>query len=681
MLRSFWNRYTVKHVPSIRLQIATSYQIKQIERSYCARIDNMKKILAVDNDRIMRRFMTKLLEKEGHQVITAEDGLNALDILKNYTPDIMFVDLVMPNIDGEMLCRIIRDMQKFNDTHLVILSSIATEEKINVAQLGANACIVKGPFNEMAKNVLSIIDELDLASADFLSEEIIGIKSSYSRVATEELLSVKKHFEIILEKISEGILEINSEGRVVYANQFALSLINLPEKKLLGSHLIDVFSGYDRQRVSDLMEITDVKPKTINEDHPLFLNGYQVMLNILPLDEDGLASLIILNDITERKRMEYQLQQAQKMESIGTLAGGISHEFNNLLMGIQGWASLMLIDTDPSHPHFEYIEGIERIIKNAAELTKQLLDFARTKKYELKPTDLNEIIKSQNIMFGRTRKEINIRDKYEENLWVSEVDRSPIKQILLNLYINAWQAMPGGGDLYIQTENVILDEDYVKPYKVAPGKYVKISVADTGMGMDEATQKRIFDPFYTTKEIGMGTGLGLASAYGVIKNHGGFINVDSEKGEGTTFDIYLPASDKEVLEDKKLIEELLKGDETVLLVDDEDMIIDVSERLLGKLGYKVLLARSGKDAIKTYKAKKDYIDMVILDIIMQDMSGGDIYDKLREINPAIKVLLSSGYSINGQATGILERGFDGFIQKPFNVRDLSQKIREILDKD
>jgi CheY-like chemotaxis protein len=379
--------------------------------------------------------------------------------------------------------------------------------------------------------------------------------------------------------------------------------------------------------------------------------------------------------------MEYQLQQSQKMEAIGTLASGIAHDFNNLLMGIQGWASLMLIDTDPSHPHFEYIEGIERIIKNAAEVTKQLLGLSRGGKYEVKPTDLNEIIKSQNLMFGRTRKEIIIRDKYEENLWVSEVDQSQIKQILLNLYINAWQAMPGGGDLYIQTENVILDEDYIKPYKLAPGKYVKISVADTGIGMDEATQKRIFDPFYTTKEIGMGTGLGLASAYGVIKNHGGFINVDSEKGEGTTFDIYLPASEKEVLEDKKLIEELLKGDETVLLVDDEDMIIDVSERLLGKLGYKVLIARSGKDAIKIFKAKKDFIDMIILDIIMHDMSGGDIYDKLKEINPAIKVLLSSGYSINDQTTGILERGCDGFIQKPFNVRDLSQKIREILDKD
>ena len=641
----------------------------------------MKKILVVDNDQIMRRFMTKLLEKERCKVVTAEDGLNALDILKTYTPDIIFVDLVMPNIDGEILCRTIRGMKKFNDTYLVILSAIAAEEQVDLAQLGVNACIAKGPFNEMAQNILAILEQLEHASSEFLSEEIIGIESIYPRGITEELLTAKRHFEIILERMSDGVLEINSEGRVVYANPFALSLIGIPEKKLLGFHFIDVFSGDDRQRVCDLMEIADVKPKIITEDHPLRLNRNQITLNILPLDEDGFASIIILNDVSERKRMEYQLQQSQKMEAIGTLASGIAHDFNNLLMGIQGWASLMLIDTDPSHPHFEYIEGIERTIKNAAGVTKQLLGLARAGKYEVRPTDLNELIKSQNLMFGRTRKEINIRDKYDENLWVSEVDRSQIKQILLNLYINAWQAMPGGGDLFIQTENVVLDEDYVKPYKVAPGKYVKISVADTGIGMDETTQKRIFDPFYTTKEIGMGTGLGLASAYGVIKNHGGFINVYSEKGEGTTFDIYLPASEKEVLEDKKLIEELLKGDETVLLVDDEDMIIDVSERLLGKLGYKVLIARSGKDAIKIYKAKKDYIDMVILDIIMLDMSGGDIYDKLKEINPAIKVLLSSGYSINGQATGILERGCDGFIQKPFNVRDLSQKIREILDKD
>jgi len=241
--------------------------------------------------------------------------------------------------------------------------------------------------------------------------------------------------------------------------------------------------------------------------------------------------------------------------------------------------------------------------------------------------------------------------------------------------------MHDGGELYLQTENVTLDEVYVKPFEIEPGRYVKISVTDTGVGMDEDTQQRIFDPFFTTKEMGRGTGLGLASAYGIIKNHGGFINVYSEKGEGTTFNIYLPASEKEIIEEKKLSKDVLRGSETVLLVDDENMIIDVGEQLLEKMGYMVLIARNGKEAIDTYEKNKDEIDIVILDMIMPDMSGGDTFDRMKEIKSGMKVLLSSGYSVNEQATEILERGCDGFIQKPFNMKQLSRKLREILDKE
>jgi len=258
--------------------------------------------------------------------------------------------------------------------------------------------------------------------------------------------------------------------------------------------------------------------------------------------------------------------------------------------------------------------------------------------------------------------------------------------------------MPKGGDLYIQTENVTLDENYTKPFNVTPGRYVKISITDTGVGMDEETQRRIFEPFFTTKEMGRGTGLGLASAYGIIKNHGGIINVYSEKGEGSTFTIYLPASEKEIVKEEKIPERLLKGTETVLLVDDEDIIIDVGDGLLKTLGYKVLVARSGKEAIeiiskahrakrKEDKGKKGHApgamppapDIIILDMIMPEMSGGETYDRMKEINPNIKVLLSSGYSINGQATEILKRGCNGFIQKPFNMKQLSQELRKILD--
>jgi CheY-like chemotaxis protein len=282
-------------------------------------------------------------------------------------------------------------------------------------------------------------------------------------------------------------------------------------------------------------------------------------------------------------------------------------------------------------------------------------------------------------MFGRTQKEIRIHRKYQEDIWITEVDSSQIEQALLNLYVNAWQAMPGGGDLYIETKNVTLAESYVQPFSVKPGNYVKISVTDTGVGMDNATQQRIFEPFFTTKEIGRGTGLGLASTYGIIKNHGGIINVYSEIGHGTTFTIYLPASEKKIVKKQQASETLLRGNETVLLVDDEDMVIDISQEILQTLGYQVLSATSGHEALEIYAKHKDTIEVVVLDMIMPGMSGGAVYDRLKEINPNVKCLLASGYSVNGQATEILERGCNGFIQKPFNMEQLSQKVREVLD--
>ncbi|MBT3256783.1 MAG: response regulator [Deltaproteobacteria bacterium] len=382
----------------------------------------------------------------------------------------------------------------------------------------------------------------------------------------------------------------------------------------------------------------------------------------------------------KRKQLQAQLQQALKMEAMGTLAGGIAHDFNNLLMAIEGRASIMLMNKASSHPDFRHLKGIEENIESAADLTRQLLGFARGRKYEVKPTDLNEVVKKENRMFGRTKKEITIRGKYGKDLWTVEVDRGQIEQVLLNLYVNAWQAMPGGGELYLETENVALDETDVKPFPIEPGKYVKISVIDTGVGMDKATREKIFEPFFTTKEMGRGTGLGLASAYGIVKNHGGFINVYSEKGHGTTFNIYLPASEKEIIEEKKPAGDTLRGSETVLFVDDEDMIIEIAEEIFEQLGYKVLTARSGKEAIEIYEKNKEQIDIVLLDMIMPDMSGSDTYDKMKKIDPDIKVLLSSGYSINGQATEIMDRGCNGFIQKPFKMKELSQKLREILDK-
>lgn len=381
----------------------------------------------------------------------------------------------------------------------------------------------------------------------------------------------------------------------------------------------------------------------------------------------------------EKKTLEAQLLVAQRLESIGTLAGGVAHDFNNLLMGIQGRASIMLMKKTPSERDYEHLKGIEEYVKSAAALTRQLLGFARGGKYEVKPTDLNTLLRKQNQMFGRTMKEIRIKEKLEENLWTTEVDQGQIEQVLMNLYVNAWQAMPTGGDLFVQTNNITIDEDYNELYKANPGRYVKISVTDTGIGMDKETQQRIFDPFFTTKEMGRGTGLGLASTYGIIKNHNGFINVYSEVGEGTSFNIYLPISEKLVVRTEQISDIVTKGTETILLVDDEGFILDVGKNLLDSLGYEVRIAQSGKEAIEHYNSNYNIIDIVILDMIMPDLGGGKVFDRLREINPNVKVLLSSGYSVDGQATEILNRGCNGFIQKPFTTNELSKTIRDILN--
>jgi signal transduction histidine kinase/CheY-like chemotaxis protein len=445
-------------------------------------------------------------------------------------------------------------------------------------------------------------------------------------------------------------------------------------------------------RITERLKETG-KPKNVADYDVIRKDGSNVSLELsvsLLKDQDGrpMGYRGVLRDVSERKKteeekhkLETQLQQAQKMESIGTLAGGIAHDFNNILMGIQGNASLMLLKIDSEHPNHEKIKNIETYVQNGTALTKQLLGFARRGKYLIKATDLNEIIDKSSSLFARTKKEIQVHTDLYEDLWTAEVDRGQIEQVLLNLYVNAWQAMSNGGDLYLQTENVILDRSYVKPYKVEPGRYVKISVSDTGVGIDKKTQERIFEPFFTTKEMGRGTGLGLASVYGIIKSHSGYINVYSENERGTIFTIYLPASAKEVfIEEEGSPAMLIKGTGTILLIDDEKMILDIGLELLEELGYTVLSAMNGQEAIDVFQKDQDNIDLVIMDMIMPGMGGGETFDRLKEINPEVKVLLSSGYSINGQATKILRRGCDGFIQKPFNMYQLAEKVQRILVK-
>ena len=266
-------------------------------------------------------------------------------------------------------------------------------------------------------------------------------------------------------------------------------------------------------------------------------------------------------------------------------------------------------------------------------------------------------------------------------MWTVKIDRGQIEQVLLNLFVNAWQAMPGGGHLYIKTENKAVNGKFSTISQPGKKKYVKVSVTDTGIGMDKETMKKIFNPFFTTKGTGHGTGLGLASAYGIIQNHDGFFNVKSTVGKGSTFSFYLPAVD-EVAEEREESDdtELMHGTGTILLVDDEAMVLDVASGMLEKLGYKVIRAINGKEAIKIYEKEKDNIDLVILDVIMPGMSGSDTFKAIKRINPDAKILLSSGYSLSGEVRKIMEQGCNAFVQKPYNAQALSQKVFEALGK-
>jgi len=502
---------------------------------------------------------------------------------------------------------------------------------------------------------------------------------------TEEALRLSEEkYRLLVENANDAIF-IVQEGQIKFANQKAEQMGGI-----LGVELDRVpFAQYihpdDRGMVLARHE-RRLKGEKLLNTYSFRLVGQddQVMwvdLNAVQINWKGKpATLNFLRDITRQRKLEKQLQLSQKMEAMGTLAGGIAHDFNNLLMGIQGRTSLMLLETDPIHLNFEHLKEIESYITRATKLTKQLLGFARGGKYEVKPTNLNDLIEKSSQMFGRTKKEITIYKKYHEQIWTVDVDQSQIDQVLLNIFVNAWQAMPAGGNLYIQTKNEILDENFAGAYGVRPGKYAAISITDTGIGMDEKTLKRVFDPFFTTKEKERGTGLGLASAYGIIKNHGGIIMAESAGGQGASFHIYLPASEKAVIDEVQDNQNILRGSGTILLVDDEEMIVDVGVQVLKKLGYEVLTARHGREAVEVYRQNWQKITMVILDLIMPEMGGGETYDRLKEINPQVKALLSSGYSLDGQASEILKRGCDGFIQKPFGLRELSEKLRQIISK-
>jgi signal transduction histidine kinase len=486
-----------------------------------------------------------------------------------------------------------------------------------------------------------------------------------------------------IESIKDGILVVGRKGNILYRNRQLFDMWEFSEK-IPDSNHPKLLKDFATQRIKNpeafYARVEKLHGSREKQSDTLVLNNGKIFEYFTtPLIYSGIihGRIWSFRDITEKKRLESQLIQAQKMEAIGTLAAGMAHDFNNILMIIQGCTSLLLMDENTGGNENRRLKEIEKHVKTAADLIQQLLGFAG-KAFSLpRSLDISELIEKTVALFDSHHKAISIGELHHHALWKVTADPLQLEQVFLNLLVNAWQAMPGGGTIFIESDNAIVDEDHSKQLHVPCGRYVKVKISDTGIGMDPDTLKRIFEPFFTTHRMGRGSGLGLASVYGIIKNHEGEIQVASQKGQGTVFTLYLPVDRQQQLEKEEDCN-MMDARETILIIDDEEMVLDVGTAMLNKMGFKVLSAADGKEGIKIYQENLNAIDLVILDMVMPSSGGKETYDSLKQINPNVKVILSSGYSLNDQAAEILNCGCNDFIQKPFNMTLLSQKVRNIL---
>ena len=527
--------------------------------------------------------------------------------------------------------------------------------------------------------------EDDVALAETLARHIAAALERAELF--DKLRDSEEMYRALVQASPDAIIMSDLMGKIIRANPRAGKLSKVEdESELIGLNSFDFIAQKDQDRARENLEktlrdgfIRDVEYTCLRADGTQFPAELSVSL-IRNIKGEPVAFVGIFKDITERKELEEHLLQKQRLEAVGELAGGIAHDFNNILTGITGYGSLMLAQIEESHPFYNAIKVMQDSALRAAELTQQLLGFARGGKYLVQPVNLNDSVESVLQLTKETfDRAIDIETNLDENLSFVEGDPGQLEQVLLNLYLNARDSMPAGGKLTIETSNVTLDEYFARTHPdIEVGEYVLVQVMDTGMGMSSEVKQRIFEPFFSTKE--QGTGMGLAMVYGIVKNHNGAINVYSEVGKGSIFQIYLPALEKEVTEEETEPEmELPHGSESILLVDDEEHVRNVGRAMLESFGYRVYFANNGIEACEIYEEKNDEIELVLLDMVMPKMGGGETYRRLKGIDAAVKVVIVSGYSINNRIREILNEGAMDFIQKPFSVQKLSSIVRKVLN--
>ena len=631
------------------------------------------RLLLVEDSEDDARLLVRELTRGGFEPVVerVETASTMRAALDRQPWDVVVGDYSLPHFGGAAALELLRDSGL--DVPFIIVSGTIGEEKAVAAmKAGASDYVSK----DNLKRLVPVIER-----------EVREAAGRRERHRTEAALRASEvSYSTLVEHSPVGIYRSNTEGRFLSVNAALVRMLGYASaaEVLQLDMARDVYTDpAERRRLLERDTYTDRQYDEVEATWKR-KDGARltVQLSVRAVRQGARVEYYetFVRDVTEQRRLQQQLVQSQKMEAVGRLAGGVAHDFNNLLTVILSYSDLLLEDRPPDAPDREDIEQIRKAAVGASALTRQLLAFSRQQVLEPRVLEVNTVVASTEKMLTRLLGEdISLTASLAPALGAVKVDPGQLEQIIMNLAVNARDAMPHGGRLSIETANVDMDESYVRGHPVAhPGPYVMLAVSDTGIGMDAVTQARIFEPFFTTKEAGKGTGLGLATVYGIVKQSGGFIWVYSEPGHGTSFKIYLPRVDEPVAR-AVAAPEVVGGSETVLVVEDVAAVRAVAREMLERHGYTVLEAPDGETALRLAGKHQGVIRLLLTDVVMPDVSGRQLADQLLELRPDMKVLFMSGYTDDAIVRhGVLKEGI-AYLQKPFTPDTMARKVRAVLD--
>jgi PAS domain S-box-containing protein len=670
--------------------------------------DQQGNLLVVDDDPKIREMLSFRLKREGHCILGAASGQEALDLIRASKVDLVLLDNYLPEISGLEVLKALRQTHSVTQLPVIMVTGKSqSEDIVEALSLGANDYVTKPIDFPVAlariRTQLSLkraeealrraSEELEVRVQERTAELVSSNEALQSEIADrkriqEALRTSENRYRDLIENANDIIYTHDLEGNFLSVNKAGELAMGYPRQELLQMNIAQWLSPLQTESVRQMVDrqLQNQEQKAFYSLEVVTKEGRELTLDVsarlIYRDRNPIALEGIARDVTDRILLEERLQQSQKMEAVGRLAGGIAHDFNNLLTAITGYSELLLHRAEELGPLRKYIDEILRAGRSSESLTRQLLAFSRRQVLEPKILDLNTVVGNVHKMLRRLiGEDIELVTVFGPDLARVKADPGQLQQVILNLAVNARDAMPQGGKLVIETANIELDAEEARRRATKAGPYVVLTVKDTGFGMDTETISHIFEPFYTTKEQGKGTGLGLSTVYGIVKQSEAAISVTSQPGQGTTFRIYFPQVEGEVelVEVAKSTARRASGTETVLLVEDEELVRNLVRDILKQHGYSVLEAHHGTEALRVALQHNGPIHLLLTDVVMPQMGGRVLAQRLKTFRPGIRILYISGYVDDATIQEGVSNPGTSFIQKPFTVEILSRKVRELLD--